>query len=305
MPVFALVFLGYGAARLRFISREGVKALAGFVYYLATPALLIKALTESRALEVADPNLAYAYFGGTLGVFALGWLLGRGLFRLEGGAEGVMGMGSVFSNTVLLGIPIVVTTFGEAGLVHLMLIITFHSALLMPLSIGAIEWGRGRDLGALRAVWTTLKSLSTNPVVLSVVIGLGLGESGLTLPQGLLRGLDLRGGAAVPSALFALGASLAQFKLGGAAGQVASVILLKLVAHPLAVFLLATYVFELQALPMAVAVLTAALPSGVNVFIVAQQHGVYLARAASIVLLSTALAVPSLSILIAGLVPGG
>lgn len=293
---------GYLAGRLRFISREGVAALAGFVYYLATPALLIKALAESRALELADQDLVIAYFGGTLLVFFFGWLTGRSVFRLEAGAEGVMAMGSVFSNTVLLGIPIVVTAFGEAGLLHLMLIITFHSAVLMPISIGAIEWGRGAAKGMLLATWTTLRSLATNPVVLSVVIGVAWGESRLPMPGGIGAFLTLLGGAAVPCALFALGASLSQFNLGGAASQIAAVVVLKLLLHPLVVGLLAFVVLDLEPLAASVAVVTAALPSGVNVFIVAQQHGVYLARAASIVLISTLLAVPSLSALLSWLV---
>ena len=51
------------------------------------------------------------------------------------------------------------------------------------------------------------------------------------------------------------------------------------------------------------ATLTAALPSGVNVFVIARQYDVYLARASAVILISTGLSVATLAALVAWLAP--
>ncbi len=305
LPVFGVALLGFGAGRFKLMSEAAVDGLAGFVYYVATPALLIRALATTRALEVANLDVLWAYFSGTLIVFFASWLFGLRVFKFSDGSEGALAMASVFGNTVLLGIPIVYTAFGDAGLIHLMLIITCHSAILMPLSITAIEIGRASGKGFWHTALGTLRLLMRNPVLISAVIGVAYGFSGLAIPQGLDRFLTLLGGASVPCALFALGASLAGFKLGGVLGHAATASALKLIAHPLLVGFFAFAVFDLDPVAAAVVLITAALPTGVNAFIVAQQHQVFIARSASIVLITTVLAIPLLAAILTWLRVGG
>ncbi len=231
---------------------------------------------------------------------------GRLVFANGAGELALMGMGSMYSNTVLLGIPLVYAVFGEPGILPMMMIVTFHSLILLPLTMILIELGQAANNpgGARRVAVSTASAVFKNPVILSMLAGLAYNVSGLALPGPVDSFAGLLGGASAPCALFALGATLAAYRLGGDLRESLVVVALKLLLHPLAVWIAATQIFALSPVWAAVATLTAALPSGVNVFVIARQYDIYLARASAVILISTGLSVLTLAALIAWLAPG-
>lgn len=299
LPVFGLIIAGYGFSRTRFLSREGARGLGNFVYYCAIPAVLF--LGMARAAPSGETSVAVlgAYFIGTLIVFAGSMAIGRVAFGLGLAEQGLMGMSAAFSNSVQLGIPIVLTAFGPAGLQPLTLIVSVHSLILLSLATTVIEIGRGGSGGIRHAIKATGAAIATNPVIVAIVAGALWGGLGLAVPPALGRFLGLLGDAAAPAALFSLGATLSGFRIGGDLRESLMVAALKLVALPLIVWLLATGVFHLGPLDTAVATTCAALPTGANAFILAQRYEIYLARSASSVVISSALSMPSLALLLA------
>ncbi len=307
LPVFALVLAGYIGGRARWLSEEGVKGLSSFVFYLAIPALLFRTLASGEIPETLDFDIVFAYFAGAFVVMGVAWAAGRLAFANGASELALMGMGSMYSNTVLLGIPLVYAVFGEPGILPMMMIVTFHSLILLPLTMTLVELGRaggGESGGARRVAVSTASAVLKNPVILSMLAGLAYNVSGLALPGPVDAFAGLLGGASAPCALFALGATLAAYRLGGDLRESLVVVALKLLLHPLAVWLAATQIFALSPLWAAVATLTAALPSGVNVFVIARQYDIYLARASAVILISTGLSVLTLAALIAWIAPG-
>lgn len=317
LPVFALIAAGYVAGRAGWMAEAGIKGLSSFVFYLAIPALLFRTLARGEIPETLDFDIVFAYFGGVLATMGVAWLVGRLAFRTSMAELAVMGMGATYSNTVLLGIPLVFAIFGEAGMLPMMMIVTFHSLLLLPLTMILVEIGRGAGdrrggvsgvglgLGLGRIARSTARGVLTNPVILSMLAGIAWNLAGLPLPGPVDRFAELLSGAAAPCALFALGATLAAYRLGGDLRESLTVVFIKLGLHPLAVWLLATQIFALEPLWAAVATLTAALPAGVNVFIIAHRYELYLARASAVVLISTAASALTLSLLVTRLAPAG
>ena len=297
LPIFALVLCGYALGRRRWMSEEAIKGLANFVFYLAIPALLFRSL--ARGLGPVDLTVVLAYFSGVVLSFLLAFAITRAAFRTDYAEQVLAGMGSSFSNTVMLGIPLVLTVFGEAGRVPLMLIITFHSILIIPAVSVLLEIGRGRGKGWGGMARTSLASIFANPVILALLAGTAWGMTGWSLPTPAERFIELLSGAATPCALFALGASLTGFKIAGDLKETMVVVVLKLFAHPAIVAVFAWFVLDLEPGPAAVAIVMAALPAGANVFILAQHYNTYTARSASAILISTGLSVITLSALIA------
>jgi len=127
---------------------------------------------------------------------------------------------------------------------------------------------------------------------------------GFRLPGTLERFAALIAGAAVPCALFSVGASLRGYRLRGALAPAALMVALKLVAHPLIVWALASYVFGVPPLWAKVAVLLAALPVGVNVYLFAVRYDAGQAESASAILLSSVLSVATLTLVLLWLGPG-
>jgi predicted permease len=72
----------------------------------------------------------------------------------------------------------------------------------------------------------------------------------------------------------------------------------KLIIHPAALFLTTTVLFDVRPLWATAALLGAALPIAANVFIVARQYDVYVARTSSAILVSTAVSMISVSVLL-------
>jgi len=303
LPIFAVILLGFGFGRGKFLSAEGARGLGAFVYYAAIPALLFRGMATASTGAGGSLALLGAYFAGALMVFAGSLAVGRIVFRLSLAEQGLMAISTGFSNSVQLGIPLVLAAFGDAGLVPLTIIISVHSLVLLSLTTVVVEAGRGHAHGALRMAEATAIAIAGNPVILSIVAGLLWRLTGLALPGPLRHLIDLLAAAATPAALFSLGATLAGFRLAGDLGESLVVVAIKLLVLPLVVWLFATRVFHLGDLDTAVATTCAALPTGSNAFILAQRYDLYVARAASSVLISTALSIVTLGALLAVLAP--
>ena len=103
--------------------------------------------------------------------------------------------------------------------------------------------------------------------------------------------------AAGPCALFAIGLFMAGKSLRSGLGEVAWVVALKLIAQPLITWWLAFHVFALDGVWGLSAVIQAALPTGALAFVLAQQYGLYVQRATSVILISTVGSLVTLSAL--------
>ncbi len=104
-------------------------------------------------------------------------------------------------------------------------------------------------------------------------------------------------GATVPCALFALGATLAGLPITERLGQTAVMIAIKLFAFPAAVFAAMALLPDLDPAWRAIAVLTAAMPMGANVYLIAARYETHVDRASTAVMLSTVASVVTVSVL--------
>jgi len=296
-PIFGLILCGYLVAKSPILDKPAIIGINNFVFYVAIPCLLFRSMAKGVSLEVLDPQIDFAYFGGCLLLFFASMLLAKSVFRLSLVEQAVFAMGTIFSNTVMLGIPLVYMAFGDEGLLAIMLIVAFHAALLIPLATIVVEVGSNQG-GAGDILISTLKALSRNPVILGLVVGLFWGLAALPVPEIADRFIGLLAGAAAPCALFALGAAISEYKIAGDLRESLAIVFLKLVIHPILVWLLVRFVFDLSPVFVAVATITAALPVGANVYILAQKYEIYVARSASSVLISTAVSVLSVALLV-------
>ena len=298
LPVFALILCGWAFAHGGLLPAGGARAVGIFVFNLAIPALLFRAMARGLPPFGQAGGLLAAYYGGVALVYVVAELLGRRVFRTGAAERAVMGMSAGFSNVAVIGLPLVSLAYGHDGLVPAVLIIACHSPTLISATTIVVEAALGRGEGGFRVALATFASLLRNPIVVGVLLGIAWGAVGLEIPGPMRRFLDLLAGAAPPAALFALGASLVDFRIRGALRESLVVVALKLVALPVLVWLLATFVFDVPPLWRAVAVLSAALPSGANAFLLAQRYDVYVQRSATVVLVSTVASIATLSILL-------
>jgi hypothetical protein len=286
-PLFLLVLLGYALTRWGRWPKPVGDALTRFVFSVAVPALLFRLMSDMSRLPPVDARLLIAYFGACLAVFLLARYIAARAFRLDGVAQSVFALGGIFSNTVLLGLPLAKVTLGDESLPAISLVLVFNALLLWTLVTVSVEWARHRALswsGYLQAA----KAVLANPVVASILAGTAWGLVGLPLPM-IDETLRLIGDAAVPLSLIALGMGLAEYGVREGWRVSAAMTLLKLAVQPAIVWLLAR-ALRLPPVETEAIVLLAALPVGANVYLMSRQFDALGGPVAASLVVSTALA---------------
>ena len=237
-PLFFLVLLGYALARWGKWPKAVSDALTQFAFTAAVPALLFQLMSGVSRLPPVDARVLIAFFGSCLLVFMLGRFIASRVFRMDGVSQSVFALGGIFSNNVLLGVPLAKIVLGEASVPVVSLVLVFNSLLLWTLATVSVEWARHRSL-SWSAYVQAAKTVITNPVVASIFAGTLWGLTGLALPGMIDQTLTLVGQAAIPLSLIALGMGLAEYRISEGWRESTTICALKLGVQPIIVWLLA------------------------------------------------------------------
>lgn len=265
-PIFALIAIGWLTARTGLIGPAAGEGLSAFVFVLAIPALLFRTVATADLPSLNPGPFWLAYFLPLALCWIIAGLVARSLGR-DGAEAAVIGFTAAQSNTVLIGIPLILGVFGEAGRVPIVLLIAVHLPITMTIVTVLIERGGGASAG-LRLV----RSLLTHPILIGIAAGLAWRLTGLRLPELPLSVLNFLSQSAAPCALVATGMGLVRVSFSGSKAIILVSGMLKLLVHPLLVFLLAKHVFALPPVWIGAATLFAACPTGINAFLVAERY---------------------------------
>ncbi|NQU55680.1 MAG: AEC family transporter [Rhodospirillales bacterium] len=299
LPFFALIGCGYLAGRKGLLGIDGIKGLNAFVFYFALPSLIFGSLASKPLNDIVNPQFMGAYLSASIAVFATAALLARVAFKTTLGMSALQGQAACVGNVGYLALPLITALLGTDAALPVVLGWLVDLIVLVPLSIALLEVDR-HNTGALKDfARNVLKGVVLNPFVLSIAAGVLYAASGFDVPVPLASFIGLLGQAAGPCALFALGATLASRPMSEGLGEAATMSVFKLFIHPGAMWVSMVMIFDIEPLWATAAVLTAAAPIAGNVYIVAQSFGVYVLRVSTAILLSTALAVLTLSTLAA------
>ncbi|AXQ94471.1 AEC family transporter (plasmid) [Cereibacter azotoformans] len=296
LPFFALIGMGYLAGRARFFTPEATSWLTKFVFYFALSAMLFRFAANLSLAEIWSLPFVMAYLSGCTLVYLLAVAVAR-LRRVSTEEAAIEGQCAVIGNTGFLGVPMLVLLLGPeaAGPVLMVLaidLIVFSS--LITLIITGVREGHM----SLRIIRVLGVGLLKNPMIVSMVAGLGWSATGAPVPGPVNEFLALLGGAATPGALFAIGASLAT-RSAERIEVAAWLSFCKLVLHPLAVAVAALLVFPVERQAAGVMIAAAALPVAGNVYILAQHYGVAPQRVSASILISTAVSILTITGVIA------
>jgi predicted permease len=265
---------------------------------VAAPVLLFDSLAGLAFPAEINWGYLLAYYLAAFVVFGLGMLISRGRFGHSLPEQGVFGMAAAYSNTLLIGLPVVVGAFGDAALLPILLIISPHATLLSLAVVIIAESGAGAGRRRWEAARATARKMLLNPIILGVAAGLLFNRLGLTLPPVLARTTEMVGQSVLPVALIMLGATLTQYRLREYSQEAWALVALKLLAQPVLVGLLLTYVFPASPMWTAVAILTAGLPIGITVTTFAYRYQACIPSVAAATLLSTILALGTLTVML-------
>lgn len=288
LPVFLVLGFGYLAVWRGLFSDAGVDGLMKFTQSFAIPCLLFRAISSLDLGQSFDLALLGSFYAGALAGFLAGLMGGRLLFRRSWEDSVAIGFCGLFSNSLLLGLPITERAYGTDALTANYAIIALHSPFCYGIGITVMEIVRARGKPVAHLPVTVLKAMFSNGLIIGITLGFIVNLSGLPLPTVLTDAIDLMVRAALPAALFGLGGVLYRYRPEGDMRVILYVCAISLVLHPAIVWGLGQ-AGSLSRDAFRSAILTAAMAPGVNTYVFANMYGAARRVAASGVLIGTAL----------------
>jgi len=298
LPVVILIAVGYFAGRRQWISGTAVRDLSNLVFMVLAPALLFRTMATGQGGQFDLRPLA-VYFGVAFTMY-FGVLAVNGFNR----RGAVLALAATFSNTVMIGVPLVGLAYGDAGLFTLFTIVSMHALVLLTLGTLVLELAVAReDAAAGReatrhiglTVLLAMRSAVIHPIPLPIIVGLLYGLTGLGIPAVIDKPLQLLGNAFSPLALVMVGVTLATNPVGAHIRGALWVTLAKNVLHP-ALMAVAGWALGLRGVPYYVVVLAASLPIGANVFLFSQRYQVAQETVTASVAVSTVVSLLTVSV---------
>jgi len=295
-PVFIVIGAGYLAARRGLLSDNMVDGLMRFAIQFAVPCLLFRATSTMDIGTAYDWRLMSAFYAGSTISFVVTTLLAWHLFGRNPGEAVAVRFGALFSNLVLLGIPISERAWGAdtAAMAPVYAIISIHAPFCYLLGITSMELLRADGRSLPETATVVARAMFRNSLMIGIGLGFVVNLSGLSLPESLLSSVDIMSRAALPAALFGLGGTLTRYSLKSSIGEAGSISAISLLLHPGISFAICN-LLQVPDQQTGAVVLMAAMAPGVNVYLFASMYHRGQGTAASRVLLGTAVSIVSVS----------
>jgi len=266
IPILLNAAVGYFLARREVFDQTFFSAFSRLTFRYFIPLLLFSSMARAELAPLDEIGLYWiAYFGPAIVLFLLVLLF----------ASSTISLSVTYANTVLIGIPLTLAAFGEAGLSRTLTIISANGLTLFTM----VALTGGAAITASTAASTTTRSVSRiafvrplidtirNPIIVGLLLGAMVNFLAIPIFSPLFEAISLAGQAALPCALLILGASLATVNaeaIHEARLMVMLMCVLKLLISPLLVWLVAQWVVTLDPLTISVLVTLAACPCGIN-----------------------------------------
>jgi predicted permease len=300
LPIFILILFGFLLVRLKILSASVGDGLGAFVFNVAVPMLLFRTIANADFHGASPFRLWISYFAGVFVAWTIGHLIATRLFGRDR-REGVLaGVSSAFANNVFIGLPLVERTVGSEGIVAMSILLAIHLPLMMIIGTVLMERAEQKTSGqpshGIVAVSRQVGlNLLRNPLVIGLMAGMVVKLFGGPLPPMIDGLVGQVAGTAAPLALISLGMTLNKYGMLGNLRIAGSISTVKLVVMPATVWL-ASHLLGLSPQWTAALVLTSSVPTGINAWLIASRFGVGQGLSASVITLSTAVGVLSVSL---------
>jgi len=313
-PVFALIVTGYLFSLTGVFGEDTAEELVKFAVYVLIPALMFYLIGQEDAKSLLNAGFYLAYGLPVLLVFALLFFALQRRLGWNSGEAAIVAFASVASNTGFVALPILHSLFGQKGALPaalanlVMVILVFLLSILLETAAAREKseepaWGpRSSGAGIGHLAWNVVK----NPIVLGTLAGIAYAFTGLGFAPVVTDYLDLLAGGLTPVALFAIGLSTGMGAILRSGPLIGAVALIKLVLLP-GLILAAARLVGLDPLWTVAAVVSAAVPTAKNAFLLAEHYKRNKDLAAHTISVTTLLSIASLIawlLLLSRLYPG-
>jgi malonate transporter and related proteins len=305
LPFFGLILLGFCCGRLFDVPEDGLAWMHTFVVYVALPALFFNLIAVTPLDELAN----WAFIGittlSTAIAFAIAFATGLASSKGDVARATIQGVGGAYSNVGYMGPGLTLAALGSQSAVPTTLIFVCDSMLLFTLVPFLMGIAGAQKTTLSKTAILVFKRIVTHPFNIATALGIAAAYMHWQPPVPITKMLALLQNAAAPCALFAMGVTVAMRPLNRIAPEMPLLLATKLVLHPLLVWTLLSLMGDFGRVWTFTAVLMAALPPALNVFVMASQYNTYVERASGLILLGTMASVLTLTTILFLIASGG
>ena len=298
LPFFGLIFMGFLVAR---ITRQPIEALGWmntFIIYVALPALFFQLLAKTPIERLTEWSYIFGAVFSTYLVFSVMFVASVLTSRGEIAQSTIKGLAAAYGNIGYMGPGLALLAFGQEAAVPVALIFCFENIMHFAMAPMMMALSGGEKTPPLQLALGVARKIVLHPFIIATAVGVFAAAVEFRPPAAVDRFLEYLSSAAAPCALFAMGVTLALRPLKRIPRELLPIAALKLILHPLICYVVLSWVGNFSEIWVFSAVLLAALPTATNVFVIAQQYGVWVERASASVLLTTCLSVGTVTALL-------
>ena len=303
-PLFGLILLGYLTARITKQPAEAMGWLSTFIIYVSLPCLFFKLLSKTPIEKLASWEFITTNISTTFVIFLMVFAIARLIAKATMPEATIQGLAGAYGNIGYMGPGIAILTFGEQAAVPLALIFCFENILHFIVAPTMMALSSKKEQHVFHLMLEIAKKVFLHPFILATIVGVAAAIFEFTPPLPIGRLIDYLAQAAAPCALFAMGVTLALRPLKRVPVELSFIVPFNLMVHPVLMYLSLSWFGDFDPIWVYTAVLLAALPTATDVFVIAQQYGVWVERASATILLTTMLSVLTVTLLLYAITTG-
>ncbi len=298
LPFFGLIFLGFLCARIRRLPEEGLAWMNFFIIYVSLPCLFFKLIATTPFEQLSNWPFILSTTLCTYIAFALSFTVGIWATGGDIRSAAIQGALGGYSNVGYMGPGITLAAVGPAAAVPTALVFVFDCLLFFTIVPFMMGMGGRERLKVWQTARTVIVNVVTHPFNIATAVGVAAAWLRWQPPEAVGVLVDFLSRAAAPCALFALGVTVALRPYEGVPKELPVHLFIKLILHPLLVWVVLSAVGDFDRAWVFTAMLMAALPPAGNVFVMARQYDVYVQRASNGVLVGTMASVGTMTLLL-------
>jgi len=295
LPFFGLIIIGFACGKIKQIPDTALGWMNFFIVYVSLPALFYRILAQTPLEQLAQVDFIIATTLSTFWVFAIAFATGIFVNKGRIDQSTIAGLAGGYGNIGYMGPGLALSTLGPTAAVPVALIFCFDTLLLFSLVpfMMAIASPQKKSVAAIAV--EVAKRIGTNPLVIASALGIASAAIHFQPPQAIGKLMEFLQNASAPCALFTLGVTVALRPLKRIPWEMPGLTAVKLIVHPVVVFLMLSAFGPFDQMWVDTAVLMAALPPALNVFVFARQYDTWVEQASTAVLVGTVVSVVTLT----------
>ena len=295
LPFFGLIFIGFACGKIKQIPDTALGWMNFFIVYVSLPALFYSILAKTPLDQLARVDFILATTLSTFCAFIAAFIIAMLIRKGRIDESTIAGLAGGYGNIGYMGPGLALATLGAQAAVPVALIFCFDTLLLFSLVpfMMALASPAKKSIASVgaEAAWR----IGTNPLVIATALGIGSAAIHFQPPVAIAKLMEFLQNASAPCALFTLGVTVALRPLKKMPWEVPYLTAVKLLLHPVLMFLMLSLFGPFDQLWIDTAILMAALPPALNVFVFARQYDTWVEQASGAVLVGTVVSVATLT----------